>query len=302
MARKIKLSKQPRRPDFDTGYKKQAVFSYRSSRREEKRNFDRGGSEQKQDTSRSFGWWLRHSPFVVCGVAVFIALLYSMVVDNHAQLEIVGTQTYLRDSKQYQMSIDDKLSSSVFNRIKPTLNSSKLSGDIENEFPELQEVVVNVPLFRHRPVVEFRLAKPAALVVNDSITYVVDSQGRALFNLKDKSTGLDTNSLPTILDGTNTRVSLGKPLLSEAQVSYVREIYLQAAAKNISVESMELKSGGEELQVRFVSNNYNVKFNLQSDARKSMGAYIAVSEKLSSQGSKPAEYIDVRIPERAFVK
>lgn len=303
MARKFKLSKKPRRPELQGTYKKQAVFSYRSSRREEARSFDRGGSsEQKQESQRSFGWWLRHSPYMLCGLVIFTAFLYSLVVDTHAQLDIVGTQAYPRDVAEYQTSIDDKLASSVFNRVKPTLNTPKLASQIEAEFPELQEVVVNVPLFRHRPVVEFRLAKPTALVVSDEITYVVDGEGRALFNAKNKSDALDTASLPTVLDGTGAKVSLGKPLLSGDQVAYVREIYLQASAKNMQVESVELKAGGEELQVRFVSKNYNIRFNIQADARKSMGAYFAVSDKLIGEGSKPAEYIDVRIPERVFVK
>ncbi len=281
-----------------TGYKKQSVYNYRSSPSSNSANLSRGGSSQQK---RSYEWWIKRTPYIFCGVALLIALIYSMIVSTHARLDIVDGQTYLRDSSEYQNSIDKRLKSSPFNRLKFTVNTEKIADQIEAEFPELQQVVVSIPLFSNRPVVEFRLATPAALVETSSGTYVVDDSGRVLFDIRDKSSNVSASELPLIVDNTNSNAVTGKPILGSSQVVYVREIYLQAKEKDLKVLSVKLSPGGQQLEVKFSGSEYFVKFSLQEDARQSMGAFFAVKEKLAEEGNTPDKYIDVRVPEKVFV-
>lgn len=288
------------RTSKNTAYKKQAAFNYRSSRQGEDRNFNRSGSEGKLE--RNATWWLKRLPYLLSFLALIAVFLYSLVVDTHARLDLSGPEAYLRDSSEYQSSIDDRLRASIWNKFKPTLNEQKLAQEIQNEFPELQEVVVNIPFFRHRPVVEFHLAVPAAIVTSGSQSYVIDGDGRALFNLNNKNSQFDTSQLPHVVDTTTAPITLGKPVLSADQVLYIREVYLQAEAKKIKLESIELQGGGDQINVRFVGDNHYVKFSFHNQARQSVGTYFAIRERLAREGSKPVEYIDVRVPERAFVK
>ncbi len=290
---------QPRR-SHTTEYSKQPVFSYRSSRKGQERSFDRGRAEVPK--KRNTGWWLKRSPYIICALLLLAVFFRSFLLDTTAQLDIVGSGAYLRDRDEYQASINDKLKSSIFYRFRPTLNSEKLSSQIESQFPELQEVVISVPVFSHRPVVEFVVATPAALITSNNTVYVIDGDGRVLFNQKDAYDSSKIEKLPLINDESNTTISVGKPALSSAQVEYVRQVYLQAAAKNEKVSSIELQPGGTEIRVRFNDAPYFVRFNLNLDARQSFGTYFAVSEKLKGEGTTPKEYIDVRVPERAFLK
>jgi hypothetical protein len=303
LSRKQKKLLQPRsRKPLQTNYERPSVFSYRASRVEKDRQFDRGTSLASDMAASSFVKRLRQVPFVLSLLAIFIAVLYSLSLSNHAQLVVNGDQSLLRGKQLYQQGIDDILSSSIQNRTKVTLKSASVSDQIRNAFPELASVSVSTPLLRHKPVVEVRLAKPATLLVTTPATYVLDGQGKALFNIKDKAASLKTTDLPVITDSSNHEVSLGKPALTADQVSYIRQLYLQSAAKQLTIESMTLQAGGGELQVRYSGLNYFVKFNFAADPRQSIGAFFAVKERLTGENRPIAEYIDVRIPDRAFVK
>lgn len=294
--RKRQFLRRKRTPTYD----KQAVFSYRSSRNSVERSMNRGNSEIK--ATKGLNWWVRRVPYLLCALALIAAFVYSLIVDSNAKLVVVGEQSYLRKASEYQSSIDESLQSSVLYRFKPTLNTTKITQDIQNQFPELQEVVVKLPLLRHRPVVEFRLASPAAVIESGSDSYVIDGQGRALFNLRDKSASIDASDLPYLTDNTGAAIILGQPALSEDQVSYIRQIFLQAKKKSVRVENMILRGGGQQLDVRFRPDSYYVKFNLLEDARQSVGTYFALRKRLLEEGNEPSKYIDVRVPEKAFVR
>jgi hypothetical protein len=293
---RTKLKPIARRPQ-DSGYDRQAVFSYRASRIEKDRQFDRGTTVEANSNSR----W-RQIPVILALIAILITVLYGLGLSTNAQLVVNGDQAFLRQKAAYNQLIDDKLAGSIWNRSKLTINTAKVEGQIKTAFPELESVTISTPLFRHRPVVEVTLAKPAALLVTPNETYVLDGHGRALFNTHDKAPLLDVSKLPAVTDQSGHQITLGKPGLTEDQVSYVRQLFLQSDAKQLSIESMTLQAGGGELYVKFTGVSYFVKFNFTADPRQSIGAYFAIKERLDQDHKTVGEYIDVRIPERVFVK
>lgn len=281
-------------------YKKPRTFSYRSSRKGVDRSYDRG--ETTQNTNKGARWWLHRAPYIACGVILLVVIFRSFLLDTSATLDVVGTDAYLRNKAEYQQAINDKLSGSLFNRFRITMNKQKISDEIEKQFPELQQVNIEVPMFSHRPIVEFKMASPAGIITSSGRSYVIDGDGRVLFDKNIAQNQESLGKLPVINDSSNTEISPGKPALTSDQVSYIRHLYLQAEAKGIKISSIELQPGGTEIRVRFGEDKYYVKFNLGADARQSIGTYFAASDKLRGEGSTPSEYIDVRVPERAFVK
>lgn len=239
---------------------------------------------------------------MLCGVVLLAIFVRSIVLDTHAQLDIVGEQAFVRDGAEYQKSIDNKLNSSIWNRLKPTINNQKLSEQIEAEFPELQEIVVTTPFLQHKPRVKFMMAEPEALVSSNNATYIIGSNGRVLCDLNDKAPTLSVSDLPVIVDTSSTSLSLGKPALTTEQIAYVKQLYRQSEAKNIKISQIELQPAGTEIRVRFDQDKYFVKFNLKTDARQGIGTFFAIRERLENDQIQPSEYIDIRVPERAFVK
>lgn len=297
---KKQLRPQARQPFRGNG-ERPSVFSYRASRVEQERQFDRSGSVFARQSERLLGR-LRRLPVLLSLVAIVIALGYSTSLSTNAQLIVNGDQILLQGREAYEKRINEQLGDSLWNRSKLTINGGKLQDEIMQEFPEMQTVTVSTSILRHRPIVEVTLAKPAALLATPQATYVLDGNGRALFNAKDKSSLLTIDTLPVVTDQSGHEITLGKPALTEEQISYVRQLFLQAADKKLSVESMALQAGGGELQVKFAGLSYFVKFNFEADPRQSIGAFFSIKDRLQQENKGVGEYIDVRIPDRVFVK
>ncbi len=294
-----KPTKKLRRTPRSTVYKKQPVFAYRSSRRESETARERG-----QDSPAKMGllYRLRHVPTYLCFAAIITGILYSTTLNSHAQLVVAGQSVLPRSIDNYQRAIDQQFGSSLMNRSKITINTGKLSSEIQKQFPEFSSVDISLPLLRHRPVVQTRLAKPALQLVTPRVTYILDANGRALFDKKLASPDYDFSSLPSVTDASGHQVRLNKSALTSQQVSYVYSLSSQLTAKKLGIESMTLHAGAQELHVRLQGLGYVVKFNFGAEPRQSVGAYLATKERLDSDRAGVGEYIDVRLPERVYVK
>jgi hypothetical protein len=223
-------------------------------------------------------------------------------LDPSAHIKVSGQEAYPRNKKSYQLGVDAQLKSSLLYRNKLTFDSSAASAKIRNEFPEVTKVDISISLFRHKPVVELTLAKPTERLISGGHSYILDEDGTALFDQNEASPSLDVNSLLTISDDSGHPVELGKPALTQTQISFIREVIGQTKAKGLAPDSFTITRGGTELDVRFKDVNYFVKFSFISDSRQSSGAFIALASQLKKDGQNPGEYIDLRIPDKAFVK
>jgi len=298
LAPRKKEDTRPRRAA--ASYKKQQVFSYRASRREIDRPFDRGNKAAAVLIARKLR--IKHWSYYVFIVIFLIGIGYILSVGTNAQLNIRGEQTYLRDKQAYQQKINAELSKDINSRSKVTIDINELEQNIRQLFPEVEHVSVSTPILRHRPVVELTLGEPKAVLVTPGISYVLNADGRALFELTQASGALDTGKLLRIKDDSGHSLSIGKTAITGAQINYVREVALQLADKNIVVEQMLLSAGGGQLDVKLLDASYQVRFSFQADARQSVGSFLALRERLAGESVVPVEYIDVRIPERAYIK
>lgn len=287
----------PRRPHYG---EKPKVYSYSSARSARERPFNRGEEKVKAPAdappkriTRVINWLIL---LFVLGSA-----LYLTVLQPDAQVKVSGEKVYPREKNVYETKIDEILSRSLFNRNKLTFDETKLSAEVRREFPEINTIKVSVPVVRHRPTVEVTLAKPAAKLVTKDKTYILDSEGRALFDEAQAASSLNTSALLTINDASGHGMTLGKPALTQAQIGYINEVIGQTTAKGLKPRSFALSEGGTAVDVKFEDIGYFVKFSFYADARQSSGAFIALHEQFA-QGPKPQQYVDLRIPDKAFIR
>ena len=289
-ARNPHLSDQPNQP----------VFSYRAVRSGADRQLERG-SKSDRDVTR-LKRKLKHLPYALSLIAVGAALLYNLTLVPNAQIIVSGDQAMLRPAQAYQQAINNRLRSSLTNRTKVTINTNHLSDAIRREFPEIEIINISLPLLRHQPIIEIRLAMPAALLVTPDSAYVLNDSGRVLFDKNNTKLDFDASKMPVINDPSGYRISLGTVALTSQQISYANELLAHAKARQLQTESMTLAAGGEELHVRFQTAAYLTKFSFGANGRQSFGAFVAAKERVDHDKLPVAEYIDVRIPERAYVK
>jgi hypothetical protein len=279
------------------------VFNYRSARDSSSQNVANRG-EKTSPEDKTPGWHQKISNIINYFIAALLlaGIVYMTMLNPKAQVKVSGQKVYPRDRTSYEQDIDSRLKSSIFYRSKLTFDGNSLTDDIRSDFPEVNDVNISISPFRHRPVVEVTLAKPTAKLVTPTNVYVLDEEGRALFEQKDASSDLNVGSLLTINDNSGQEIALGKPALSEHQISYIREVIGQTEAKKMRPKSFTLSSGGTAVNVRFEGLGYYVKFNFYADPRQSSGAFLALQAQLKRDAVQPSRYIDLRIPEKAFVR
>lgn len=276
------------------------VYSYSSLRSAQDRPLNRGEEKPSSQAGES----RKVSRIINILILLFIlgSAAYLSVLEPNAQVKISGEKIYPREKSSYEAKVNEFMGQSVLNRNKLTFNEAKLAARIKQEFPEVNTIKVGAPLMRHRPVVEVTLAKPAARLVTKDKIYILDSEGRALFEESQASAALDTDGLMTINDASGHDISLGRPALTQAQIGFINEVIGQTSAKGLKPQSFALSEGGTAVDVRFEDIGYFVKFSFYSEPRQSSGAFLALYEQISASGPVPQQYVDLRIPDKAFIR
>lgn len=280
-------------------YKKQPIYSYTSSRKESQRHFNRG--ENDEGKGSAYSRFMLSSTKIAVGIIVFIGLIYFQSLSSNAKVKLTGDEA-LRSSESYEKIINEELQTSKLNLSKLSFNTDKFSENLMMKIPEAERIKVSLPLFQHQPKVEVYLADPIAQLVTSEKTYYVDSSGNALFTESEVSGSINRTNLLVINDTSGHSITIGKPAMTSNQIDFIKELKAQTAAKNINIENMTLSNSGAGLNVKFKDIPYIVKFSFLADHRQSSGAFIAINDQISASGTKVSEYVDLRIPDRAYIK
>lgn len=210
---------------------------------------------------------------------------------------------YDRGEEEYFKFAQKILLSSYKNRSKITISTKSIQNKLKEQFPEIEAVNISLPMLRRRPVFVLRPSPLAALINSDGKTLALDYKGRVRAygeNLSHETYAV----LPLIKDesGSISVFQLGQQALTSAEMEFISELYRQLAAQNIKVSDAILPAAPSEMHLRIEGAGYFIKFNLKADARLSVGSFLAVKAKLEADRLTPAEYIDVRVEEKAFYK
>lgn len=298
----ISRKKKQNKRDSDKKYPKNKTFDYRSARStsndksNQSRHFDKSENSTKRTSSIS----------KILNVILFLSILVSFVylssVDTKPVIHI-NSSILPRDSNVYENAVSSEMNSSLLYKNKLTFNPDKFEENIKNSFPEVDDLTIEIPIIRHRPIVNISLSEPVARLVTNNNNYILDVEGRALFEESLIDQDFDTSSLVSINDVSNHPVELGKPVLTRQQIQFVKELLAQSKAKKTPVDTLVLEPGGSTLEVNFKDSRYIVKFSFYEDVTQSSGAYFAIRKRIDSKEvPNPSQYIDLRIPDRAYIK
>lgn len=274
------------------------VFSYYSNR---SGSDNAGLGKLKKQVKKGFRWQL--IPSFITGAVMLGGLIYAsgLNTDPRVSLDKAGSTALLQNATVYESATKDSLKASIFNRSKLLINTKNIENDLLTKFPELQTAVVTVPLASRRPIVSLRAVEPRLLLVTDEGRYIIDANGRAAKAVSDDKLANELD-LPIVQDQTGLKPDLGKVTLTSREVAFMSELYHQLKAKSINIESLVLPPLVNELHLQVKDQGYSVKFNLLGDARLQVGTWQALADRLSRDRINPAEYIDVRVDEKAFYK
>lgn len=247
-----------------------------------------------------------HLPVYLALLAILISFLYMMGLTTNPKVilsePLDGQPQLSRGEEAYHQAARVVMKSSLLNRSKLTIDTTPIEAVLAGHFPELEEVEVDISLFRRRPFVYMSVA-PARLTLTTTAgqTFIINKKGRAVMLASEVQRG-DVTNLPAVTDQSGLEVVTSQLAMRERDVEYISALVAQLAAKQLSLDSLILPPAASQLDVRAGGQPYTVKFNLELDPRQSVGTFLALKDKLAGEGIVPAEYIDVRVEERAYYK
>ena len=280
------------------------VYSYYSNA---SRNEDNGMQRRvKSDNSRlkSMSKWWHNLPSIIATAAILLSLLYALELStNPIIVQPSGANSvFLQPINTYQQAARKLFDQSLLNKNKITVNVSGITVKLKKQFPELSNVTITLPIFSHRPLVYIIPSQPSLLITSSkSVTYVLNDSGVAVLAAS-QAPHLAELKLPKVDDHSNLSIRLGQAVLSSNDVSFISTVSEQLQAQKQSVKSLTLPSLAEELDLQLEGQNYNVKMDMQGDAKEQVGTLLATIKHLKYTGQTPSSYIDVRVSGRAYYK
>lgn len=280
-----------------------AVFSY----------YAKGASPNDQNTGRNqtsgpspggrYRFRLGHIPSYLALGAILLAAGNACLLDTKPKIILIQTTgTVHRDAKTYQDGIQDIWSNSILNRTKITVSTKEIKNDIAKQFAELADVQIELPLLGKRPTIRIVPGAPGLELVTGNGAFYVNADGVVLARTNDlKKNQLE--QIAVIHDESGIQAEPGKTILPAGQINFLQKIAAQLKAEQIAVASITLpKTAANQADVRVDGQGYFIKFSLDTDPRQAVGTYLAAKAKLDAEGTGPAEYIDVRVPEKVFYR
>jgi len=247
---------------------------------------------------------LRKLPLKVIALIILVTVGYLSILSTTPKLiSVNGTSdfSFYRNKADYQKSAERILGGSIFNRDRITINTVHIENEIMAEFPELGQVSVSLPVFGRNPVISIVAKQPAMALTSQQGAYVLDANGVVMARAS-SITGFDNIKLPIVNDESSLTVEIGKGVLTSQQVDFISVLVTQLNLNKKQVSSVTLPPIINQVQIKLKGFNYYIKFDMQNDPKTSAGAFIALSKRLAKDGATPAEYVDVRIEDRAFYR
>ena len=282
--------------------KKQQSFHYSARRTESNRQFDRqevmDEPEKRPKKQAKEKWQLRIRRIGLLLVVVILLWLNFLP----GSITIVNPQALDADPADVRTFAENEAKKSILNKSKLTLREDQIALALKDHYVGFSDVQVSSDLFGRHIILNIQSSRPAVLLSNGTNVYIIGQNGVALADNSKKKPGFDSNSIPLVQDQSAITIEVGKQALSTDQVTFIEEVAFQLESGDMPISTMILLPGGGELQVRFGKVDYYGKFSMYEDARKSSGTFLAMKDEADKLNTKPREYIDVRIPERAYIK
>ena len=240
---------------------------------------------------------LRRKPlfWLVAGVVVSLIFQVTMLGGSSKVVVLQDGSGSTENVTNYENTVNQLLKTSLFNRSKITIDTRGIAAELRQLHPEIESAIMTVPLFGGQPTMYIALSEPVFVLQQGTSRYILSASGYIT------SPASDDIVLPLVQDDTGETVSVGKQLLPQSTVQFMKTVNYQFAQTDIKISALVLPAKkAYEINVRLDGKPYVVRFNLQEDALQQSGAAIATIEQLDS--TVPTSYLDVRVPGRVYYK
>lgn len=235
-------------------------------------------------------------------VLIFGLLIFNQFINTTAEISL-DSKTY-RSHDTYLKAVNQEVAK-FKNHFRLSFDEASLERNLQNKFPELAQVKVDLPIYKRTPKVELTISKPSFMLAGAAGTYgeqnkfIVASNGKAVGLAADF---LHITNLPVITDQSSLPVAPGVVVLGHDMSRFILAILAQCQASGIPVAAFNLPQGSQDIELRTSDQPYLVKFHQGGDPRVQTGQFIAARQQFNKDGTQPSQYLDVRVEGRIYYK
>lgn len=258
--------------------------------------------EQLSAPHGGFGRGLKLLPGALAVLVIIGSILYSFTLATRPSVTTLRKQpSPFRNIDEYAAKASELLKKNPRNRTKVSVQTYEVERSLLEAFPELQDVVLRLPVLGRVPSLVVSIRQPALLLAATDKTYVLDVDGIAVSEASQIS-AKDKDGLLLVRDQSGLPVTLGNQVLTQETVQFILDAAYQLKAKDYQISGLLLPISINELDIHIEGLPFFVKTDASGKAREQIGSFIAVHEHLREQGVTPAEYVDARLEEKVFYK
>lgn len=274
------------------------------SKRQVKRSYEFTPLEQTSVKSgsgiakrpRQISWWrltLKLSPYILL-IGIIVGVVFFSSIFRIDKVDVQGPNTEL--SKGLNDEVTKYLKSSLAGKNWLFLDTNSLKGRLQKTFTG-QEAIMVEKQFPNKLIVKTDEQKSAIVWKTGSKKYIVSINGRVMSELQgDNNTGL-----AVLTDGSSLPVDVGNKILSRDFVNFAIKVGDYVKAKSLGPEQIYITETTKELLVKTTAG-YEIKFNTEETPDAQLRSLQATLDLLVSQNKQATQYIDLRVPGRAFYK
>src|SRR5690606_21967978 len=114
-------------------------------------------------------------------VAVILSsVLFSLTLTSRPSITTLDDEPLLfRSPEEYALAAEEVIDQSIGNRTKLTINTKSIESAMLDKFPELDAVVLRLPVLGRKPTLVLDLSTPSIMLAGNTRTFVLDRSGVA---------------------------------------------------------------------------------------------------------------------------
>ena len=150
-------------------------------------------------------------------VAVGACFIYSLIV--RPQPRILSNSTAYHSLSTYS-DFADKQVGSFKDSNKITFDEASLVSAMQEQFPEIFSVWVELPIFGQKPIVHLTISEPTFVYNSNKVSYILDADGVIVGT---QASLPAIKNLPTVIDQFNIAFKVGDKVISSASVDFINQ-------------------------------------------------------------------------------
>ena len=241
----------------------------------------------------------RSGPHITINARALVALILVVMVTawwwqffRVARVTVSGSRLY--SSGLVTNEVNQELSSHPLWHNLTILDTRALRRDILSTGPQLADVTIRRqwPAGLNLIVTE---RKPNLIWSTGGKRYLLDGQGVIITPAGDDN----GSKLVTVEDTTGLGVKVGQKVVPAAFVAFCGELINQVPAQTgLAIKELQVPETTSE--VYLMTPTYYIKFDTTRSATSEVGDLVRVLAQLKRQNKSPAQYIDLRVEDRAY--